>query len=139
MNKTCNFSPRLCPRRRWCSHYSFALYRYSNLALGHSVEGEEGDCGLYSRIAIFQENTADKERRHPIRGNKSGTEKIGHNNKKIYMKNFPNSASSPLQTKKIFIVVMTNFLFPNRCSCKGMNSPVLSVKLFSFDCTGATK
>lgn len=46
------------------------------MPLGHSLEGEEGDCGLYSSIALFQESTADKERRHPSRENRSETKKI---------------------------------------------------------------
>jgi len=46
-------------------------------AIWHSVplaEEEEGECGLYSGIAIFQENTADNDRRLPNRVHKSGTE-----------------------------------------------------------------
>lgn len=39
-------------------------------------EGEEGDCGLYSGTAIFQENTADNDRRLPNKINKGKEKQI---------------------------------------------------------------
>lgn len=91
---TCNFPRRFCPKRTWCSHYSSSLQSYSNLAVSPSTEGE-GDCGLYSDVAIFQENTADKDRRLPNRVHKSVREKT--------LWSIPNSESYTAQMKKTIL------------------------------------